>query len=282
MMTINNNKINKMEKKIFFWMLAATLVCCASVFTSCKSDDDDNAEVDNSKLTEKLVGKWLYNEADGEVVETDEASITTFVMEGTTLKAYISTSLKRYGLWAYKQPTDVKIDGNKLTLTMQKDDITTVEEYTDISVTDEDLYYTSMYTTMRGGKVIEAIGPYRLHCTKVHTDYAPLFIGRWEGTITSDEPGFVPRPFCEKYLTDGTNIEYELIDGQWVPVEAEYAEFFIDGNLLCTRWKYPDSEEGRTNCIFESYNDGTMILKEVVNHGGKLYTETSTLTKVSD
>ena len=224
------------------WVIAAALVVGASAFTSCKSDNDDNS-VKKSTLTEKLVGKWLYNEADGKVVETDEASITTFVMEGTTLKAYISTSLKRYGLWAYKYPTDVKVEGNKLTLTMQKGDITTVEEYTDISVTDEDLYYTSMYTAKRDGKVIETVGPYRLHCTKVHTDYAPLFIGRWEGTITSDEPGYEPQPFCEEYSTDGTNIEYELIDGTWVPVKADYAEFFIDGNLLCTRWKYPESEE---------------------------------------
>ena len=262
-------------------VLTAALVCGISIFTSCKSDDnDDNSS--SSKLAEQLVGKWLYNEADGQVVETQESSITTFAKEGTGLKAIISTSLKKYGLWAYKQPADVTIDGNKLTVTLKKGDITTVEEYTDIAVSSEDLYYTSMYTAMRDGKVIDTMGPYRLHCTKVHDDYAPIFVGRWEGTITSDEPGFEPKPFCEEYFADGTNQEYELSDGQWVPVKADYAEYFVDGNLLCTRWKYANGEENRTNCIFESYNNGTLIIKEAVVRNGKLYTETSTLKKVSN
>jgi len=67
-----------------------------------------------------------------------------------------------------------------------------------------------------------------------------------------------------------------------VPVKADYAEYFVDGNLLCTRWKYANGEENRTNCIFESYNNGTLIIKEAVVRNGKLYTETSTLKKVSN
>ena len=268
------------KKTIMNWVMAATLVCGMSLFTSCSSDNDDKPI--DSKLMEQLVGKWLYCEADGEIVETEEASITTYVMEGTKLKAYTSEAQKKYGLWAYKQPTDVKIDGNKLTLTMQKDDITTVEDCTDIIISGDDMYYTSMYTVMRGGKVIDIDGPYLLHCTKVYKDYAPIFIGRWEGTVTSDEPGFTPQPFCEAYNPDGTITAYELVDGQWVAEKAEYSEYFIDGNLLCTRWKDAGSEEVFQNCIFESYTDGKMILKEVVVRNDKLYTETSTLTKTAN
>jgi hypothetical protein len=65
-----------------------------------------------------------------------------------------------------------------------------------------------------------------------------------------------------------------------VRVEADYAEYFIDGNLLCTRWKYPGKEEERENSIFASYDNGIMIIKEVVVRNDKLYTETSTLRKV--
>lgn len=280
-----NNKqnfINIMRKKFMLWVMTATLLSGASVFTSCTTDNKDNV-VPVNDLAEQLVGKWLYNEADGHVVETAESSITTFVKEGKGLKAYLSVSLKKYGLWAYKQPADVKIDGNKLTVTLEQGDAKTVEEYTDITVSGDNLYYTSMYTAMRNGKVIDVVGPYRLHCTKVKAkpDYASIFTGRWEGTITSDEPGFKPQPFCEEYLADGSNIAYELSDGQWVPVKGYDGEFFIDGNLLCTRWNSPEGEDQRTNCIFESYNNGTMILKEVVLRDGKPYTETSTLTKVN-
>ena len=89
-------------------------------------------------------------------------------------------------------------------------------------------------------------------------------------------------PFCEKYLADGTNIEYELIDGQWVEKETVYAEYFVDGVLMCTRWQYPGFEEERENCVLVSYVDNTMIVKEKVLRDGQIYTETSTLTKVSE
>lgn len=26
-------------------------------------------------------------------------------------------------------------------------------------------------------------------------------------------------------------------DDEWIPVEDEFAEYFVAGNLLCTRWK---------------------------------------------
>ena len=274
--TINSNS---MLKKFFYGVFAA-LVCGTVMFTSCKSDKDDKSDSD-SNVAEKLVGKWVDRESNGVKLTTGDVTVTTFVMEGSVLKAYTSISEKDYNLWAYRQPTDVAIDGNNVTLTMKAGNITTVEKMSDITITGDDLRYTSLYTVMRDGKEVASFGPDQLYSTKVHDDYAPIFIGRWEGTITTDEPGVEPQPFCEEYLTNGTNVEYRRVNGQWEPVKADYAEFFVDGNLLCTRWKYADGEEMRTNCIFESYVGGTMILKEVVKLGGQLYTETSTLKKVS-
>ena len=267
--------------KLMNLVLAATLVCGLSVLSSCSTKDNNTPEPE-SGLAEKMVGKWLYIESDGEKVTTDESSVTTFVMEGSTLKAYTSISLKDYGLWAYKQPTDVTFDGNDITLTMRSGDFTTVEKMTGITISGDDMHYTSMYTLSKNGEVIAQMGPYRLHCTKVHKDFAQIIIGKWVGTITSDEPGYVPEPFCEAYLTDGTIIAYNLIDGQWVQEESEYEEYFVDGNLMCTRWKIAGKDEVRQNCIFESYDNGILIIKEVVPRNGKLYIETSTLTKVNN
>ena len=80
---------------------------------------------------------------------------------------------------------------------------------------------------------------------------------------------------------DGRNIAYNLVDGRWVQEESEYGEYFVDGNLMCARWKLSGHDEERQNCIFESYANGTLIIKEVVVRGDKLYTETSTLHKVN-
>lgn len=267
-------------KKLFI-ILAAV----AMIFAACKKSDSDNDPVNPNPtptLSEQLVGKWLYIEADGALVETIESSITDFVMEDTTLTAYTSISIKKYGVWAYKQLTEVTIEGDTITLTMQKDNITTVEVMTNIIVDGDNLRYTSNYTILRDGEVVETYGPYQLRCVKVHDDYSEIIIGRWEGFITCDEQGYEPQPFCEKYLTDGTNIEYQLVDGEWKEVEVVYAYYFVDGNLLCTRWQYPGSREQRENSIFMSYENDTLIVKEVVSRNGQLYTEISTLVKVSE
>ena len=269
-------------KRIMQWVLAATLIISGtSTFTSCSSDDDNPAQTDPS-LAQSLVGKWLYVEADGEVVETEESSITTYVMEGSALKAFTTMSQLKYDLWACNQPTEVKIDGDKVTLTMQVGDVTTVEEMTDITISGNDLRYTCNYKILKNGELLYKYDTYKLHCVKVHDDYSQIIIGRWEGTITSDEPGFVPQPFCEEYLADGRNIAYNIIDGQWVQEEPEYGEYFVDGNLMITRWKLSGHDEERQNCIIESYANGTLIIKEVVVRGDKLYTETSTLYKANE
>ena len=267
-------------KKNLLWMMAVILICGTSVLTSCSSNDDNPAQPELN--VQQLVGKWLYVEADGEVVETEESSVMTFVLEGSTLKAFTSMSQKKYDLWACKQPTNVSVDGDKITLTMQVGGVTTVEEMTDITISGDDLRYTCKYTVMKNGEVVDALRPYQLHCVKVHDDYSQIIIGKWSGTITSDEPGFIPQPFCEEYRADGKNIAYNLIGGQWVQEESEYGEYFVDGNLMITRWKLSGRDEERQNCIIESYANGTLIIKEVVVRNGKLYTETSTLTKVED
>ena len=231
------------------------------------------------ELEQKLVGKWLYWGYDGQIAETGESSVTTFVMEGSTLKAYITQSLQEYDLWVHNQPAEVKIDGNKVTVTMQSGNTTTVEEMTDITIDEDELAYTSKFTVYKDGEMVDDM-VYQLHCSKSTDDYSQTILGRWEGTITSDEPGFEPQPFCEEYFSDGTNVEYQLIDGQWVEMETEYAEYFIDGNLLLTRWKYPGKEEERENCIIESYVDGIMTVKEAVESNDRIYIHTNILKKI--
>ena len=172
------------------------------------------------------------------------------------------------GKWLY-----VEYDGKTA-------DVTTVEEMTDITVSDNDLCYTSRFTVYKNGEVFDDM-QYRLRSIKVRDDYSQIFIGRWEGTITSDDPDFSPKPFCEEYLPNGTNIEYKLVNNQWVKVDVDYAEYFIDGNLLCTRWKYPGQEEERENDIFVSYDNGILVLKALlVQNGHLLYTYTNRMKKV--
>ena len=65
-------------------------LCGASAFTSC-SNNDDNPVVDNS-FAEKIVGKWIHADTDGEVVE-----LTAVTVSGDDLRFTAKTTLSKDG-----------------------------------------------------------------------------------------------------------------------------------------------------------------------------------------
>jgi len=57
-------------KKLFIILAAVTMI-----FVSCKKENNDNNAVNSTPtIAEQVAGKWLYIEADGAMVETDESS----------------------------------------------------------------------------------------------------------------------------------------------------------------------------------------------------------------
>ena len=78
-------------KRMIQWMLAAILICGACVFTSCSSNEDNPAAPvqPDLNLAEKIVGKWIVAELDGELCPTNLKATVTF--ESAT-KAYCSLS----------------------------------------------------------------------------------------------------------------------------------------------------------------------------------------------
>ena len=269
-------------KKILNWMLAATLVCGASVFTACSSNDN-NPVVDNN-LTEKIVGKWIHTDTDGEVVTTDMKSVYTFEKDGSALKGFYSMSMTESGVWAFNQETDVTLSGNSITLTSQlADGVTSVVELTGVTVSGNDLRFMAKTTLSKDGQVTATYGPRQEHFTKTDADYTRTVIGLWEITFTSDDPEHESsEPYREEYRADGTCSFYDLIDGQWVEEETDYSEYFADGSLFCFRWQKTDAGiDRRENWEIVSYGDGNMVSKALLRRAdGSTYTITAHLTKV--
>ena len=54
--------------KKLFMVLAATVICSACLFTSCKKDEDNNS----LKLEEKIIGKWMFYDRNGELTPTNK------------------------------------------------------------------------------------------------------------------------------------------------------------------------------------------------------------------
>ena len=278
------NKITIMQKLIIkqkrLWVLAATLVCGASVMTSCSSDDNP---VTDDGLKEQVVGKWIHTDTDGEAVTTDMMSVYTFTLDGSALKGCYSMSMTGSGVWAYRQPTDVTVSGDNITLTSQlADGTTSVVQMAGVTVSGSDLRFTATTTLTKDGQVTATYGPRREHFTRTEADYTEAVVGLWEITFTSDNPEYESsEPYRELYRSDGTASFYDLIDGQWVEEETTYNEYFADGPLFCFRWQKPGQEGRHENWEIVSCTGSEMVNKALHRRAdGSTYTITAHLKKV--
>ena len=241
----------------------------------------DAPAIDN--LAEKLVGKWIYAESNGQTLTTNTKSVCTFTSDGSALKASISMSLKKFGVWANRYEPEVKVDGRNVTMTAKlADGSTSVMEMTDVSVSGSDLFFTGKATLTKDGEVIFSYGPFLEHFTKSDVDNAETNEGLWEVYFTSDDPEFEsPEPTRELYRADGTCTFYELVDEQWVEdKEVTNSEYFIDGPMFFIRWQ--ESEEMMyENWEVVSSENGKQVNKSVRKHdNGSTYTIYANLTKV--
>ena len=241
----------------------------------------DAPAIDN--LAEKLVGKWIYAESNGQTLTTNTKSVCTFTSDGSALKASISMSLKKFGVWANRYEPEVKVDGRNVTMTAKlADGSTSVMEMTDVSVSGSDLFFTGKATLTKDGEVIFSYGPFLEHFTKSDVDNAETNEGLWEVYFTSDDPEFEsPEPTRELYRADGTCTFYEFVDEQWVEdKEVTNSEYFIDGPMLFIRWQ--ESEEMMyENWEVVSSENGKQVNKSVRKHDdGSTYTIYANLTKV--
>ena len=262
-------------------MLVAILVCGAGVFTACTSDNDDNPA--SNGLAEKVLGKWIHTDTDGEAVTTDMKSVYTFTKNGSALKGFYSMSMTESGVWAYRQETDVTTSGNTITMTSHlTDGQLSVVELTDVTVSGDDLCFTAKTTLSKNGQVTATYGPRQEHFTRAEADYTEAVVGLWEITFTSDDPEYESfEPYRELYRADGTCSFYDLIDGQWVEEETTYCEYFADGPLFCFRWQKPEQEGRRENWEIVSCTGGEMVNKAFHRRAdGSTYTITAHLKKV--
>ena len=216
-------------------VIAATVICGACLFTSCKKDKVNT----DLKLEEKIIGKWMAVESKGKPAPTNRKSVVTFV---SATKAYISKSfdsrMESGDVWMTNEEADVVIDSNKVTLTSREDEHTTrVYEYTITSINANEFSANVKLTKLVDGNVVlTREGSTRLE--KVNVDYSQAILGTWQGHCTSAGSVFDDgQEHRWEYRADGSYVYYRH-DGQaWVPYGDDFAEYFVDGTLLCTRWR---------------------------------------------
>ena len=219
------------------WMLAAILICGATTFTSCTNEDNPVNPVDN--LSEKIIGKWITADVNGKDTPTNEKSVLTFV---STTKAMVSVSRAEHTsaavMWNASSEYEASIEGNKVTLTSQFNAmVTLVNEYIVIDINDTEMVCHFKHTTLLNGNAV-GIFEQDLRFEKLTTDFSADIIGTWEGRCTSEGSIFDDgQEHRWQYNADGTYVYYVKDGNNWVPYATNTLnEYFVDGNLLCTRW----------------------------------------------
>ena len=198
--------------------------------------DKKTPVIDN--LAEKLIGKWIIADVNGKDTPTNEKSVLSFL---SATKATVSESKADYAgqaaKWSPAREYEVQIDGDKVTLTGHPTEINTIiNEYTIISINDNEMFCALKHTVIRNDKIIK-VTEMQLRFTKLITEYRDAIVGTWQGHCTSEGSVFDDgQEHRWQYKADGTYVYYVKDGDNWVPSENTLNEYFVDGTLLCSRW----------------------------------------------
>ena len=219
-------------------VLAAILICGATVFTACTNED--NPATPDLNVAEKILGKWMTADKDGNPAPTDEKSVFTFI---STTKAIACASKNTYSdshsRWSLDREYDVEINGNYVKLTSHSDGSSTmIKEFAITSINDAEFVCRYKHTSLRNGQITSAGSEQIRRYVKVPADYRSDVVGTWEGHCTSAGSVFDDgQEHRWQYKVDGTYVYYVKDGDDWVPYATNTLnEYFVDGNLLCTRW----------------------------------------------
>ena len=266
-------------KKIMNLVLAATLICGATLFIACTNEDNPVNPVDN--LSEKIIGKWITADIDGQPMPTNEMWVISILSPN---KAFISASLFERpeigSFWFEKEDVDISISGNKMTITITPDEYTTmVEEYDITSINDTEMRANLKIITSVDDKPSLSTSM-AIRFTKFPANSSTAIIGTWEGRCTSENSVFDDgQEHRWQYNADGTYVYYVKDGDNWVPSENTLNEYFVDGTLLCTRW-VDNEQENRE--WWEISIDGDKMNWTALRQkeDGSTFTATFEMTKV--
>ena len=240
-------------------------------------------DIPASGLTENIIGKWMVDALNDQPCPTNLKIVITFL---SATKAYYSLSDFYSDSWNNHASADVVIDGNNVTLTAFENEHTKHVTVADIySITDKDMRLKSDWKAYTDGEmVINKVWDNERYI-RINNDFENDIIGTWEGKVTSAEDEHTDGELHRwEYKADGTYVYYNKVGDEWVNNNDVLAEYFVDGILLCTRWKQTaDSKELREWWEIESINDGVMKWTALrMRDDGTTYTATFQMTKVKD
>lgn len=260
------------------------LALSAMVFASCTEEDAP----ENLTLTQQMLGKWMLTQFDGATVLTNDMMV--FTLESDSL-GYVSASKVGYNenhtKWANHTACNIVV--NDKTITLHGDINKTTSFLAEIyvkSISNNEIKADLEYTVYHNGSALDTISG-TTSWTRVSKDYRTDILGTWEGHVTNSEGSVFDDGELHrwKYSDDDTYVYYHLDadSTHWIPQPTELSEYFVDGTLLCTRWKNSGEgeEENREWWEIASIANGVMNWTALRKRDdGTTYTATFQMTKV--
>lgn len=261
-----------MQKSIARTLTAVTIASIGlSALTSCYDEKENATDVSKKTIERRIIGKWMISESDGKATPTDEKAVITFE---SASKAFLSL-FPGLQSWEFVSPMEVVTDDGAVTFaSVSNGDTIQVLSMTMRHINDKEM----LTSVSINGKQHE----YRWK--KVLTDYSTDIVGIWDGRRTSDQSVYDEgHPHRWQYLADGTYRYYTLDkDGNWNLSSNIYNYYFVDGNLLCTRWaEAADSIDHREMWEIQDISNGLMdwtALRKADD--GSTYTATFGMSRV--
>jgi len=260
---------NEGETELREWWEIASINGDDMVWTALRQNADGSTSQQKMtwkkidlNVSEKILGKWINTERNGEPMLTNKETVFTFI---STTKALVSASRSSRSVinpeWMDRVEADVNISGNKVTVTFHPDEHTTsVHECNITDINGSEFTANEKVTVKFDGNVI--ISEERLaRFEKVTADYREAVLGLWECTGLTGIETYNDANARLEFLEDGTYRYYRKNgEGQWEAVTTrEFQNYFVDGTLLATRWKNQGEEELREWWEIESLIDNDMV-----------------------
>ena len=227
------------------------------------------------KIAENIIGKWITaTDVEGKPALTDSKEVITFV---SATKAYASRSIgKKNGMpiegptpqdmpeggpaapgWDNNMEYDVTIKGITVTLTSEGPDGMKFSTKFVIHAISETDFSCEVIRDAPGSSEMapppseepqgEEMIMVNQRYEKITADYSETILGLWECTeLTGIETYNTADARLEFYADDTYKYWRKNDAGEWETVTTrEFQQYFVDGSLLCTRWKNVDEDELR-------------------------------------
>jgi hypothetical protein len=251
-----------------------------ATFEMKKVDVPTKAEVEQN-----IIGKWMNTAINFQNLATNEKFVYDFV---SLTKAYMSASNNQNPefptIWNDKTELSVAIVDNHIALSGMKDEQTAfIDELIIAEMSADRMECILLHSEINDkGEMMTAPAVFTTF-EKVDKDFSADVIGTWEGQVSSEQDTYGDGLLHRwEFKADGTYVYYVKDGDNWVPSANTLNEYFVAGNLLCSRWINAGTEL-REWWEIESIENGVMKWKALrQNADGTTFTSTFEMKKVTE